>query len=200
MFNSRSKSLMCFVRSVISYPLCASPCPLLLWGVFSGRICLLLFFFLSAMEFVPLWFHCHRPNASRWSCREPDGRTLAESIGFWNQTNARPLEEMRFYAFSQCERENDFGSHCLPTPSSPQPLPKFLLLSIMFNYWQTRKQPSIVQARFFALLIQWVLSWIVGNTDGYRSVVGTDFAAWGLVFHFQIFAHMLNMYIKWYVL
>lgn len=44
MFNSRSKSLMCFVRSVISYPLCASPCPLLLWGVFSGRICLLLCF------------------------------------------------------------------------------------------------------------------------------------------------------------
>lgn len=112
------------------------------------------YFFLNAMEFVPLWSHCHRLNASRWSCWEPDGRTDAGRINrFWNQTDARPLGEMRFYAFSQYERENDFGSHCLPTPSSPQPLPKFLLLSIMFNYWQTQKQPSIVSS-IIALLIQ----------------------------------------------
>jgi len=63
-----------------------------------------------------------------------ENRTDAGRINrFGNQTDARPLGEMRFYAFSQYERENDFGSHCLPTPSYPQPLPKFLLLSIMFS-------------------------------------------------------------------
>lgn len=142
---------ICYISSPLRFSMSTSFVRCLLWSYLFTSI-----FFLSQCDgicslMVPL------PQTKRKSViLLRTGRTDTGRISrFWNQTDARPLGEMRFYAFSQYERENDFGSHCLPTPSSPQPLPKFLLLSIMFNYWQTQKQPSIVQA-IIALLIQWV--------------------------------------------
>ncbi len=83
------------------------------------------------MEFVPLWSHCQTKCKSVILLRSVrmDGRRCAdtaESIGLWNKTDARPLGEMRFYAFSEYERENDFGSHYFPTPLFSPPPPQVL--------------------------------------------------------------------------
>ncbi len=124
---------MWFVQSVIAYLLCASPCPLLLWGVFTGRICLLLLFQCDGIcpFMVPLpQTKCKSAILLR-SARTGGRRCAdtAESIGLWNQTDARPLGEMRFYAFSQYEREKWFrlplSPHPLFSPTPPQVLTPF---------------------------------------------------------------------------
>ncbi len=139
-------------QSVIAYLPCASPCPLLLWGVFTGRISLLKLF--SMRWNLSLYGPIVRQNASRWSCWEAWGwtdgaaRTRPNQLGCETKPT-RVHSERCDSTRSQSMRGKMISAPTIsPPPSSLHPLPKYLLLSIMFNYWQTQKQPSIVHARF----------------------------------------------------
>lgn len=66
MFNSRSKSVMCFlcyIASPLRFSMSTSFVRCLLWlYLFTCIFCCCCY----AMEFLLLWSHCH--NATRWSC------------------------------------------------------------------------------------------------------------------------------------
>jgi len=121
------------------------------------------YFFLNAMEFVPLWFHCHRPNASRWSCWEPDGRWPNQSVrkpnrraSTWRDAILRVLTvwEGKWFRLP-------LSPHPLLSPTPPQVLTPFNNVQLT----DTNSPPlyKLDYCLAHPMDFYFILSWIVGN-------------------------------------
>lgn len=161
--------------------------------------------FFNAMEFVPLWCHCHRQNASRRSCWEAWGRVDGAARTRPNQSGCE-TKPTRVHL----ERCDSTRSHSMrgkmisaPTVSPPPLLPNPSPSSYSFQCSTTdrHKNSPPLYTRDFALLIRRVLSWIVGTDVDFAACLSYSWLIQSFVFYIQILAYRLKkIHIWWYIL
>ncbi len=187
---------MWFVQSVIAYLLCASPCPLLLWGVFTGRIC---YFYISMRWNLSIYGPIATDKMQVGDLAEKregrvDGaaRTRPNQSGCETKQTRVHLERCDSTRSHSMRGKNDFGSHCL-SPPPLLPTPPQVLIPFNVQLLNRHKQPSIVHARFcFAHPTGFILdSW---NRCGFCCLSFIFMAIQSLVFYIQILAYRLKKY------
>lgn len=148
---------MWFVQSVIAYLLCESPCPLLLWAVFTGRICLLLFFFSMRWNlFLYGPIATDKMQAGDLAEKREEGRTDGAARTGPNQSGCE-TKPTRVHL----ERCDSTRSHSMrgkmisaPTVSPPPLLPNPSPSSYSFQYCSTtdrhKNSPPLYKRHCFA--------------------------------------------------